>query len=145
MKAANIMLKGETAYLNSISSTNFLKMDTPPFLIVNWKEQSFDQKLSLIEEAINGSKKGLQFPESPAEYSKYILQSFGFKSYSQMYKQAINCDIKMDEENEVFLFNPLKTVKNGTEGLEEGSEKVSIHANAQDIIATLERVLARCE
>jgi len=145
LKTASILINKNNAYLNAVSGTNFLMIPTRPFIIVDWSKIDLEKKYMLIMQVVNASESGLKFPESPDEYSNFVLQQFGVKSWNKLNKGSKLCQIQFDEENNAYKLTPYKTVKGGHEGIKIGVEKVSADIKFTDFMEVFERVMAKCE
>lgn len=144
VKYANIIIKKNWAYLNSVSSTTTkLGIATSPFLKIEWKNLSIHEKYECINNVFNGYKDNVVMPESQSEYSKYILEQFGFSSWKKLNQNSKQCAMEFNEES--YIFTPLRYLPNhqGHEGIKDGIETVKAEEDEEKIIAALEKALEK--
>jgi hypothetical protein len=144
VKSIEFNLKNSIAYICSSSLTVMrLFMSTPPFLSLEWDKLSSQEKFAHLQHAFEGSSKDVKMPENPPEYSKSILNAFGFKSWSEFYEGGRHCSIDLDIEKKEYRISPMIYVKEQGSlfGTKTGDEIISSDATAEEVIAALEKVL----
>jgi|KBSSwiStaDraftv2_1062776.scaffolds.fasta_scaffold138293_2 hypothetical protein len=145
MKSAHLILKDNGQaflYSNSLTKVN-LWISSKPYLRLNWKELTPNEKLKFINEALDNSKTGIEKPTSFKDVGKELLGAYGFSTWNELFKKAKLCYI--DLENELYIFTPsiYDSRTGGHEGVKEGIAKMPVDAAPEEIFATLEKVMER--
>jgi hypothetical protein len=146
IQSVKINLKKGIAYICSSSLTVMkLYMSTPPFIKVEWSTLSIEEKFNHLQNAFAGSKTDVPMPDNPREYSKSIMQTFGFKSWEKFCEGGHYCAIDLSKSKKEYLFSPMIYVKEQGSlfGAKKGSEVLSLEATPEEIILTLEKVLEK--
>lgn len=145
MKMATIVVNKSIGYLNAISDTNILSIDSAPFIRVNWQSLPIDEKCALIKLVLSESKTGLPFPTDVDEFNNFVLEQFGVKSWSKMNKGGKRCQLRYSEEKDLYEFVSTVYRRGSHDGIKEGIERVSGSVSDKEFIEVFERALAKCE
>jgi hypothetical protein len=145
MKKATIVVNKSIGYLNAISDTNILSIDSAPFIKVDWQSLPIEEKCALIKLVVRESKTGLPFPTDVDGFNNFILEQFGVKSWSKMNKGGKRCQLRYSEEKDLYEFVPTVYRRGSHDGIKEGIERVSGSVSEKEFIEVFERALAKCE
>lgn len=145
MKSAHLILKknGEV-FLHSQSLTNVgLWIPSTPYLKLFWQQLNPNEKVKAIQNVLKNSIRGIEMPNPIKEVGKELLESYGFSTWSKLYKNSKLCYIDTDDNEYIFTPSIYHSGDSGHEGIKVGIEKIAVEANDEEIIETLERVIEK--
>jgi len=146
MKRIEFSIKDSIAYICSSSQTTMkLWMSTPPFLKVEWKQLSVQEKFATLKQAFEGSKKDLPMPPNPKEFGSSILAAFGLKNWKSVYEGGRHCSIALDTDKDQYCFTPMIYLRQNKAlyGIKGGIEYITASASPEEVIAVLEGLLEK--